>query len=92
MITQLYSISVIKMITQHMVKGGVKMNEKAQLLDDFWKGSGKKKTYLAEKINVSRPRLNYIFEHPDSATVGQADGLCRELNIKKVDRDFIFIP
>lgn len=63
-----------------------------QLLEKRWKESGKKKIYLAEKINVSRPRLDYIFSHPDSATVSQADGLCKELSIVAPDKKQIFLP
>lgn len=64
----------------------------AQLLEEKWKASGKTKTYLAKKINVSRPRLDYIFSHPASATVGQADSLSKEMNILSNERKDIFYP
>lgn len=63
-----------------------------QLLDEYWKLSGKKKIFLSKKINVSRPRLDYIFEHPETATFGQADDLGKELDIPTVDRKKIFLP
>lgn len=63
-----------------------------QLLDDYWRKSGKKKVYLAEKAGVSRPRLDYIFEHPETATVGQADVLAKELTIVATDKKCIFLP
>lgn len=63
-----------------------------QLLDLMWKKSGKKKTYLSEVINVSRPRLDYIFKHPETATTGQAEGLSKELSILSKDRKDIFMP
>lgn len=63
-----------------------------QLLESRWKSSGKKKIFLAEKLNVSRPRLDYIFEHPETATVGQADELCKELLISAADKKVIFLP
>lgn len=68
------------------------MNEKAQLLDNYRISSGKKKSFVSEKINVSRPRLNTILKHPETATTSQADGLCKEFGINKKDRDFIFLP
>lgn len=68
------------------------MEDKKQLLLDYFLASGKTKTFLADKINVSRPRLDAIFDNPMSATVSQADGLCKEFGIKKNDRDFIFLP
>lgn len=63
-----------------------------QLLDLMWKESGKKKINIAKKMNVSRPRLDYIFEHPETATVGQADVLCKELSILSTERRVIFYP
>lgn len=63
-----------------------------QLLDKYYRESCKKKTALAEKINVSRPRLNYIFSHPESATVGQATDLSKELGIPAADTKKIFLP
>lgn len=63
-----------------------------KLLEKFWKDSGKTKTFLSAKINVSRPRLDYIFLHPETATVGQADGLSKELGMKVADRNEIFLP
>lgn len=61
-----------------------------QLLEKRWKESGKKKIYLAKKINVSRPRLDYIFEHPETATVGQADLLSKELSISAMEKNLFF--
>lgn len=63
-----------------------------QLLDIYWHNSGRKKVYLAEKADISRPRLDYIFSHPETATVGQADVLCKEMSINANDRKDIFLP
>lgn len=63
-----------------------------QLLEMYWKKSGKKKVYLAEKTNISRPRLDYIFLHPETATVGQADILSKEMSIASTDKKIIFLP
>lgn len=62
------------------------------LLKEKWKKSGKKKVYLSEKMGISRPRLNYIFENPSSATVGQADVLADELHIMANEKKIIFLP
>lgn len=64
----------------------------SELLYDFWKNSGKTKTHLAKKLDVSRPRLDYIFEHPETATWSQAEVLAKELSIKSEPKDKIFLP
>lgn len=63
-----------------------------QLLEEKFEDSGKTKTHLSKKISVSRPRLNYIFKHPESATLDQADGLSKELSINATEKRKIFYP
>lgn len=65
----------------------------AQLLEEYRKGSGKTKSFLAVKMNISRPYLYRLLKHPERCTMGQAKQLCDELIIKKPsDRDEIFLP
>jgi len=63
-----------------------------QILEEKWKRSGKTKVFLSKKMNISRPRLDYIFEHPETATVGQADILSKEFSISASDKRIIFLP
>ena len=88
MITKDYCIYVIKMITK---RKGEKMAN-PEKLNRYLIESGKKKYYLAQKILVSRPRLDSILKHPDTATVGQADLICSELAINEEDKREIFLP
>ena len=62
------------------------------LLVEKFNASGKTKTHLASKMNVSRPRLDTIFEEPETATVGQADVLSNELNLLAAEKREIFLP
>lgn len=64
---------------------------KTNMLKSYLAKSGKKKIYIAEKANVSRPRLDYIFLHPETATVGQAEAISRELSISDSDKMIIFM-
>lgn len=61
------------------------------MLTDSWKASGKTKTFLSNRLGVSRPRLDYIFEHPDTATWEQAEMLSKELTLKVDDKKQIFL-
>ena len=62
------------------------------LLIEKYESSGKKKSHLAERLMVSRPRLETIFHDPESATVVQADTLCAELKISAQEKREIFLP
>ena len=64
----------------------------AKLLNEKFIASGKTKTHLAHKMNVSRPRLDTILESPDTATVVQADILASELNLLSAEKKEIFLP
>lgn len=67
--------------------------DKAQLLDDYLRSSGKAKTYLAKVLGVSRTTLYHLLKNPPNCTFGQADILSKELNINKMaDKKFIFLP
>lgn len=69
------------------------MKENAQLLENARKSCGKTKTYLATKLNISRPYLYKLMANPELCTYNQASMLCKELDIKsKTDRDNIFLP
>lgn len=74
------------------MKGVVDISRAAQMLLQFWKASGKTKTFLSMRLGVSRPRLNYIFKHPESSTWEQAEVLSEELNLKREDKKQIFLP
>lgn len=64
-----------------------------QILDNYFRESGKSKQHLCHKLMVSRPRLDTILDKPDTATVGQARILKEELNIRSAkDFDTIFLP
>jgi len=80
------------MITQHFVEREVKSMANTQLLEDLWKNSGKSKTYIAKKANISRPRLNYIFKNPETATMQQANVIATEIGAKAVQKADIFLP
>lgn len=62
-----------------------------EMLEECWKASGKTKTFLSAKLNVSRPRLDYIFAHPDTATWNQAEILSKEFDMNKDVKKFIFL-
>lgn len=63
----------------------------ALLLDDYLLKTGKTKTHLARKLNVSRPTIYYLLKHPERCTYEQVETLCKELEIvKKPDRNDIF--
>lgn len=64
----------------------------AQLLVEKFENSGKTKSHLSKKMKVSRPRLDKIFEVPETATVGQADVLSNELAINALEKKDIFLP
>lgn len=93
MITRQYSNECNRFdYTKNEQRGDGSISNSSELLNAFWKESGKTKTYLAKKIGVSRPRLDYIFEHPDTATWSQAEVLSKELSIKAAPKDNIFLP
>ena len=64
----------------------------AILLQELLRDSGKTKSHVASKAKVSRPRLDNILEHPETATYGQADAISRELSMKADVRNEIFLP
>lgn len=71
----------------------VELSIGAELLDDYFQEAGKSKQRLCHKMLVSRPRLDKILEHPETATVFQAKVLKEELFIRSVkDFDTIFLP
>lgn len=63
----------------------------AKLLKETIDNSGKKKSYLAEKIGVSRQTFSKKCKKPETLTNIQVSILCDELNITKLtDRVKIF--
>lgn len=65
----------------------------AQLLEDYRSKSGKSKTHLGKKMNISRPTVYYLLAHPENCTYEQVEILCSELDIvKRADRNEIFLP
>ena len=65
----------------------------AQLLEDYLKKTGKTKTHIAKVMKISRPYMYKLLANPQLCTVGQAEMICKELDIKKKsDRDNIFLP
>ena len=88
MITKDYCIYVIKMITK---RKGEKMANPDKL-QKYLSDSGKKKKLLAMQASISRPRLDSILKHPETATVGQADSICKELCIDEIAKREIFLP
>lgn len=61
-------------------------------LQKYLSDSGKKKKFLAMQASISRPRLDSILKHPETATVGQADSICKELGIDELEKKEIFLP
>lgn len=65
----------------------------AELLEKKRKESGKSKTFLAIKLNVSRPCLYSLMKNPERCTFSQAEVLSKELDINSVDdKNEIFLP
>lgn len=64
----------------------------AQLLVDKYKNSGKTKTHLSKKLGVSRPRLDSIFNDPETATVGQGEVFKAEFGLTEEEVKEIFLP
>ena len=61
------------------------------LLELFIKESGKKKSYLAQKCNLSRAGFRNCVINKAEFTASQIDILCDELNITKLtDRQRVF--
>ena len=62
-----------------------------QYLDELILKSGKKKTYLAEKIGCSRQYFYKKCNNEAPFTVNEANILCEELNITKLsEKEKIF--
>jgi len=86
-------VGVDKNATPNLVERKVNLMGGAQLLDKYFKESGKTKQYLCHKLVVSRPRFDKILREPCTANVFQATMLKNELNISsKKDFDSIFLP
>jgi hypothetical protein len=63
----------------------------AQYLEDAITASGKKKSYLASRLGVSRQTFSKRIQDPTSFTNLQTEILCSELNITKLaDKRKIF--
>lgn len=76
---------------QQIQEGVILINRGSEMLTKSWRASGKTKTFLSSRLGVSRPRLDYIFEHPDTATWEQAEVLSKELTLKVDDKRQIFL-
>lgn len=63
-----------------------------ELLEEYRKNSGKTKKFLAQKLGVSRPKLDKLFAKPESATYGQAIALSNELDVEPKNQKTIFLP
>lgn len=62
-----------------------------QLLDIAIRNSGKKKSYLAEKVGVSRQWFRAKLDNKVPFNNEETDVLCRELNITRLtDKEKIF--
>lgn len=62
-----------------------------QYLEKLIKASGKKKTYLADKIGCSRQYLRMKINNEADFTVNEANILCSELGVTKLsDKEKIF--
>lgn len=55
-----------------------------QYLEKLIKDSGKKKSYLADKIGCSRQYLRMKIHNEAEFTVSEANILCEELNVTKL--------
>lgn len=64
----------------------------SELLLEKLKKSGVPKAHLARALNVTRPTLYRLLEHPDTCTFSQADIIVKELHIddaSEVDEIFL---
>lgn len=79
-------LSVDRLRTLHIVRKGGETMVDTQLLDDAIKASGKSKTHLAKKCNMSIQsfRLKRLNEYP--FTTDDVETLCDELDIKTLTR------
>lgn len=65
----------------------------SEKLEEYRKATGKTKTFLARRLNISRPSLYKIFKNPSNATFSQTEAICSELGIRlKSEKDDIFLP
>lgn len=62
-----------------------------QYLEKLIKDSGKKKSYLADRIGCSRQYFRMKCNNEAEFTVGEANILCEELNVTKLsEKEKIF--
>lgn len=71
------------------MKGGDTMTNEV-LLEDAIRKSGKKKSYLAEKIGVSPTHFGKLLRNKYEFTASQISILCDELTLSSEMRDLIF--
>ena len=64
----------------------------SEMLKKYLKDSGKSKTHVSTKAMVSRPRLDKILDHPETATAFQAMALSKELEVPSDMQPIIFYP
>lgn len=62
-----------------------------ELLDQIISASGLKKSYIAERLGITRPTLYKILDGTNDITNRQIDVLCEILNITRLsDKEKIF--
>lgn len=54
--------------------------------------SGKSKVHFANILGVSRPYFYTLLQHPEYCTFSQVEILSKELGIKAIDKNDIFLP
>lgn len=83
--------NVGKMSTQHLVGKEVKLMVNTQLLDEAIRQSGKRKSFLADRLNMSVQTFRLKRLNISAFNTDDVDTLCRELNIKTLtEKDKIF--
>ena len=78
--------NVDKMSTQYLVWKEVKKVVDTQMLEDIISNSGKKKTYLADKIGISVQNLRMKMNNNLDFKSGEVAILCEELGITQLTR------
>lgn len=84
-------LDVGKMSTLNIVERGHDLMVNTQMLEDTIKASGKKKTYLAEKLGISVQNFKLKCDNKSDFRTGEVAVLCSELGITKLtDKEKIF--
>ena len=78
--------NVDRMSTQYIVEREVKIVVDTQMLESVIAESGKKKTYLADRLGISVQSLRLKINNTLDFKTGEVSVLCQELGITQLTR------